>query len=86
MINVLHTRACGTRDNTGNRLVICPRTECIIYMYIYALTNSYNTLTLQVNAALLSSAIPGVAPLSSLLSHGHGVVGFVQPYHKLPVL
>ncbi len=45
MINVLHTvywkislvccivtRACGTRDNTGNRLVILPSTECIIYM------------------------------------------------------
>ncbi len=46
MINVLHTvyweislvccivtRACGTRDNTGNRLVIFPSTECIIYIY-----------------------------------------------------
>ncbi len=45
MINVLHTvyweisllccivtRACGTRDNTGNRLVIFPSTECIIYI------------------------------------------------------
>ncbi len=53
MINVLHTvyweislvccivtRACGTRDNTGNRLVIFSSTECIIYKYLSGTTNS----------------------------------------------
>ncbi len=29
------TSACGTRDNTGNRLVIFPSTKCIIRVYIY---------------------------------------------------
>ncbi len=49
MINLLHTvyweislvccivtRACGTRVNTSNRLVVFPSIECTIYMYAAA--------------------------------------------------